>query len=61
MQLWTALGLMEAPDIGNEDGVMPKEQSPGKPTTRRYSEEENAAAARMVRTCARSWAASTAR
>ena len=29
---------------------MPKEQSPGKPTTRRYSEEEKAAAVRMVRT-----------
>ena len=40
---------MEAPDLGNEDGVMPKEQSPGKPTTRRYSPEEKAAAVRMVR------------
>jgi len=29
---------------------MPKEQSPGKPTTRRYSSEEKAAAVRMVRT-----------
>ena len=29
---------------------MPKEQSPGKPTTRRYSELEKAAAVRMVRT-----------
>ena len=29
---------------------MPKEQVPGKPTTRRYSEEEKAAAVRMVRT-----------
>jgi transposase len=29
---------------------MPKEQSPGKPTTRRYSQEEKAAAVRMVRT-----------
>ena len=29
---------------------MPKEQSPGKPTTRRYSLEEKAAAVRMVRT-----------
>src|SRR3954462_10134863 len=41
---------MEAPDLGNEDGVMPKEQSPGKPTTRRYSDQEKAAAVRMVRT-----------
>jgi transposase-like protein len=29
---------------------MPKEQSPGKPSTRRYSDEEKAAAVRMVRT-----------
>lgn len=29
---------------------MPKEQSPGKPTTRRYSPEEKSAAVRMVRT-----------
>ena len=29
---------------------MPKEQSPGKPIMRRYSEEEKAAAMRMVRT-----------
>jgi len=29
---------------------MPKEQSPGKPTTRRYSPQEKAAAVRMVRT-----------
>ena len=42
--------MLEAPDLGNEDGVMPKEQSPGKPTTRRYSAEEKAAAVRMVRT-----------
>src|SRR5674476_1634032 len=41
---------MEAPDLGNEDGVMPNEHSPGKPTTRRYSSEEKAAAVRMVRT-----------
>src|ERR1700682_2498654 len=41
--------MLEAPDLGNEDGVMPKEQSPGKPTTRRYSPEEEAAPVRMVR------------
>ncbi len=29
---------------------MPKEQSPGRPTTRRYGPEEKAAAVRMVRT-----------
>jgi transposase-like protein len=42
--------MLEAPDLGNEDGVMPKEQSPGKPTTRRYSPEEKAQAVRLVRT-----------
>jgi len=41
---------VEAPYLGNEYGVMPKEKSPGKPTTRRYSAEEKAAAVRMVRT-----------
>ncbi len=44
------LEILEAPDLGNEDGVMPKEQSPGKPTARRYSPEEKAGAVRMVRT-----------
>ena len=29
---------------------MPKEQTPGRPTTRRYSEQEKEAAVRMVRT-----------
>jgi transposase len=42
--------MLEAPDLGNEDGVMPKDQSPGKPTSRRYSPEQKAAAVRMVRT-----------
>src|SRR4249919_3682708 len=42
--------MLEAPDLGNEDAGMPKEQTPGKPTTRRYSPEEKAAAVRMVRT-----------
>jgi transposase-like protein len=42
--------MLEAPDLGNEDGVMPKEQPPRKPTTRRYSQEEKAAAVRMVPT-----------
>ena len=37
--------MLEAPDLGNEDGVMPKEQSPGKPTTRRYTPEEKASGA----------------
>jgi len=41
---------LETPDLGNEDGVMPKELANGKPTTRRYSVEEKAAAVRMVRT-----------
>ena len=30
--------ILEAPDLGNEDAVMPKEQSPGKPTTRPRTE-----------------------
>lgn len=37
-------------DLGNQDGVIPKEQVPGKPQTRRYSQEEKDAAVRMVRT-----------
>jgi transposase len=41
--------MLEAPNLGNEDGIMPKEQSPGKPTTRRYTPEEKASAVRMVR------------
>ena len=40
---------MEAPDLGNEDGVIPKEIKPGRPTTRRYSDEEKAQAVRQVR------------
>jgi transposase len=39
---------LEAPDLGNEDGVMGSERTPGKPTTRRYSEEEKKQAVRMV-------------
>jgi transposase-like protein len=45
-----ALGLLETPDLGNEDGVMATSQGHGKPTARRYSSEEKAAAVRMVRT-----------
>jgi hypothetical protein len=41
---------LEAPGLGNEDGVTSKELASGKPTTRRYSEEKRAAAVRMVRT-----------
>jgi len=40
---------LEAPDLGNEDGVVPPEgKPPGKPTSRRYSPEEKVAAMRMV-------------
>ena len=46
----SALSMLEAPDLGNEDGVMVSKQGSGKPTTRRYSSEEKAAAVRMVRT-----------
>jgi len=41
---------LETPDLGNEDGVMATSQGHGKPTARRYSSEEKAAAVRMVRT-----------
>jgi transposase-like protein len=41
---------LETPDLGNEDGVVSRERSVGKPTTRRYSPEEKASAVRMVRT-----------
>ena len=34
------LGLLEAPDLVNEDGATPREQSPGKPTTRCYTDGE---------------------
>jgi len=40
---------LEALDLGNEDGVMGNETSPGKPTTRRYSDIEKERALRMVR------------
>jgi len=33
-------GGVEAPDLGPEDGVLPKEQSRGKPTTRRYGAQK---------------------
>ena len=42
--------MLEAPYLGNEDGVMPKKRPTGKPTARRYRPEEKAAAVRMVRT-----------
>ena len=41
--------ILEAPDLGNEDGGMGNETSPGKPTTRRYSDIEKERAVRMVR------------
>jgi transposase len=40
---------LEAPDLGNEDGVMGEERTAGKPTTKRYSPEEKARAVRLVR------------
>jgi transposase len=40
---------LEAPDLGNEDGVMGNERTPGAPTTKRYTPEEKAGAVRMVR------------
>jgi transposase len=42
--------MLEAADLGNEDAGMPTESSSGKkPTSRRYSSEEKAAAVWMVR------------
>jgi len=41
--------LVETPGLGIEGGVMSRELAVGKPTTRRYSLEEKAAAVRMVR------------
>jgi transposase len=40
---------LEAPDLGNEDGVMGDERTPGRPTTRRYTPGEKARAVRLVR------------
>jgi len=40
---------LEAPDLGNEDGVMGQEQVPGRSTSRRYSEAEKDRAVRAVR------------
>jgi transposase len=40
---------LEAPDLGNEDGAMGNQGMPGKPTTRRYSQEDKARAVRLVR------------
>jgi transposase len=40
---------LEAPDLGNEDGVMGNERTPGAPTTKRYTAEEKARAVRLVR------------
>jgi transposase len=40
---------LEAPDLGNEDGAVGNERTPGRPTTRRYSPEEKSRAVRLVR------------
>jgi len=40
---------LEAPDLGNEDGVMGSERTPGAPTTKRYTPEGQAREVRMVR------------
>jgi transposase len=40
---------LEAPDLGNEDGVMATDEMRAKPTMRRYSSEEKAQAVRLVR------------
>ena len=43
-------GLLGGSIVWNEDGVMPQDRTPGRPTTRRYSSEEKAQAVRLVRT-----------
>jgi transposase len=40
---------LEAPYLGNEDGVMGNERTSGKPTTRRYTPDEKEQAVRLVR------------
>jgi transposase len=40
---------MEAPHLGKEDGAMPKERIPSKPSTRRYTPAEKEQAVRLVR------------
>jgi transposase len=40
---------LEAPDLGNEDGVMGNEGMVRGPTTRRYSPQDKARAVRLVR------------
>jgi transposase-like protein len=50
---------LETPELENEDGVMPREQNPGKPTTRRYPPEEKAQAVRLVRELRRELGTST--
>jgi transposase len=37
------------PGFGNNDGVMPKKKSPGKATTRRYTDIEKERAVRLCR------------
>ena len=45
----TTLGLLEAPHLGKDDGVMPQEKIPGRPSTRRYTPAEKEQAVRLVR------------
>jgi hypothetical protein len=40
---------LKAPSLGREDGEMPKEHIPGRPTTRRYTPDERDQAVRLVR------------
>ncbi len=43
------LGSLAAPELGNNDGVMPKEKSPGKATTRRYTDIEKEPSVKLCR------------
>ena len=42
-------GSLEAPYLGKEDGAMPEERIPGRPSTRRYTPAEREQAVRLVR------------
>jgi hypothetical protein len=47
---WTTLGSLEAPHRGTEDGAMPHERIPERPSTRRYTPVGKEQAVRLVRT-----------
>lgn len=48
--IWTTLGSSEAPHLGRDDGAVPRERIPGKPSTRRWTPAEKEQAVRVGRT-----------